>query len=384
MSQNFHSLIPELKKRIREECMRETLHDTDELIGLPNPYIIPGKGKPEALFYWDTYFINLGLLRMRMVDSARHNVENLVFLLRKLGYVPASNHRSMLSHSQPPFLPWMVRDVYRATGDKEWLRRVLPEVVHEFRFWTSKPHTTPTGLYRYHPGKEDGAWPPEKMAQAESGWLDSPRFADPRNINAVDLNALLSRNAKMIYDLQIEADGHGDEQLLQKSAHLKKLMELCWDEEGQRYLDNDFSRKTRSTIHTLASFMPLFVEMVAEERAKAMHDHLKAFTAPGGCFLMDKKHPHKGSLWNHPLIQAPYVYTTVKGLCDYDLMEDAADIGTNWLSMVQDVYEKTGETWAWYNAQERSPVHPDGVTNTPVLGWTAGVYTELVECLGLD
>ncbi|HNY92338.1 MAG TPA: trehalase family glycosidase, partial [bacterium] len=112
MSQNFHALIPEIKSRIKEECVRETPQDNETLIGLPYPYVISGKGKQEALYYWDTYFINLGLLRMRMIDYARHNVENLIFLLRKFGYVPASNAREMLTHSQPPFLPWMVRDIY--------------------------------------------------------------------------------------------------------------------------------------------------------------------------------------------------------------------------------------------------------------------------------
>ncbi len=384
MSQNFHSLIPELKSRIKEECVRETPQDTESLLGLPYPYVISGKGKAEALYYWDTYFINMGLLRMRMIDYARHNVENLIYLLRKLGHVPASNSRDMLSHSQPPFLPWMVRDIYRATGDKEWLRRVLPDVVHEFKFWTSKPHTTPTGLYRYYPAKESGAWPPEKMAMAESGWIDSPRFDDPRSFNAIDLNALLCRNAKMIYDLQVEAEGHGDDLLMQKSASLKKMMDFCWNEAEGFYFDNNFEEKQQSNVKSLAGFMPLFVEIVDDIRAKQMASHLQAFTAPGGFTLTDHENSKTHSLWSAPLIQAPCVYTTLKGLCDYDFMEDAADIGTNWLSMVQEIYAQTGELWAWYNAADRSTKHPDGVENTPMLSLTAGVYAEVVDCLGLD
>jgi neutral trehalase len=188
----------------------------------------------------------------------------------------------------------------------------------------------------------------------------------------------------MIYDLQVEADGHGDDQLLLKSNHLKKLMELCWDENRSEYTDNNFAEKKLSQVRTLASFMPLFVEMVDETRAKQIHGHLKEFGAPGGCYLTDHPYDNLNSAWNHPLIQAPYVYTTVKGLCDYELMEDAADIGTSWLGMVQEVYEKTGETWAWYNAENRSHIHSGGIENVPLLGWTAGVYAELIECLGLD
>ena len=383
MSQNFHSLIPELKSRIKEECVRETPQDSESLLGLPYPYVISGKGKSEALYYWDTYFINLGLLRMRMVDYARHNVENLIFLLRKFGYVPASNSRDMIAYSQPPFLPWMVRDIYRSTGEKEWLRRMLPDVLREYKFWTSKPHTTPTGLYRYHAFKE-GALGPEKMAMAESGWIDSPRFADPRQYNAIDLNALLGRNARMIYDLQVEAEGHGDDLLLQKSAAMKKMMEFCWNEKEGFYYDNNFEEKMMSPVKSLAGFMPLFVEMVDASRAQRMIGHLQNFTASGGFTLTDQDYGRKKSLWNAPLIQAPYVYTTLKGLCDYEFMEDAADIGTNWLTMVQELYTQTGDLWAWYNAADRSITHPDGLQNSSMLSLTAGVYAEVVDCLGLD
>jgi len=188
----------------------------------------------------------------------------------------------------------------------------------------------------------------------------------------------------MIYDLQVEAEGHGDELLLQKSAAMKKMMDFCWNETEGFYFDNNFEEKKLSSVKSLAGFMPLFVEMVDEKRAQHIQSHLKAFTAPGGFTLTDQPYDKTISIWNAPLIQAPYVYTTLKGLCDYDFMEDAADIGTNWLTMVQENYAATGELWAWYNAADRSVRHPDGVDNSPMLSLTAGVYAEVVDCLGLD
>ena len=64
-------------------------------------------------------------------------------------------------------------------------------------------------------------------------------------------------------------------------------------------------------------------------------------------------------------------------------MEDAADLGTNWLSMVYDIYEQTGEMWEWYNVQDKSVTSPTGFENSPVLGWTAGTYIALLDTLGL-
>ncbi len=382
MGSHYHALIPEIKRILKETCLQETPADTDDLLGVPHPYFIPGPDKQAALYYEDAYFMNLGLIRMRMVDHARHMVENLAYLQRHLGHIPAANHRDLSHFSAPPLLPWMVRDVYRVTGDKEWLRRLVPDVLQEFRYWVNKPHTSITGLYCYNSDK-NGHWPPEKTSLAESGWIDSPRFQDARQYNAIDLNALLYRHARMIYDFQAEIDGHGDPAMLDKAEQIKKLLELCWNESEGFYYDNNFSHKRLSPVKTLAGFTPLFVELVDERRARRMVQNLKHFRAPGGLFITDTSYAANPTTWNHPLSYAPYVYMTIKGLCDYDLMEDAADIGMDWLNMVVDVYQQTGRFWEWYNAQERSHLCGE-LANRALIGTTAGVYIAIIELLGLD
>ena len=64
-------------------------------------------------------------------------------------------------------------------------------------------------------------------------------------------------------------------------------------------------------------------------------------------------------------------------------MEDAADIGENWLAMVQRDYKKTGEMWEWYNVTDKSSNTAKQVENLPVLGSTAGAYIALIDALGL-
>jgi len=129
--------------------------------------------------------------------------------------------------------------------------------------------------------------------------------------------------------------------------------------------------------------MPLFVEMVDQGRARRMAQQLKWFVAPGGLTITGSAGRPPSAPWSHPLCYAPYLYMALKGLCDYEMMEDAADIGLNWLTLVVEQYEKTDECWEWYNAVERSAVCP-GVENRAMLGWTAGAYIAVVELLGLD
>ena len=69
MNQNFHSIIPEIKERIKSECIAETTTDSAEYIAVPYPYVIPGKGRKSALYYWDTYFINIGLIKINITLS---------------------------------------------------------------------------------------------------------------------------------------------------------------------------------------------------------------------------------------------------------------------------------------------------------------------------
>lgn len=384
MSDNYQALIPEIRKRIKEEFQLENTSDTRDLLGLPYPYIASGKNYRQALFYWDTFFVNMALLKFKMVEEARHNVENLVYLYRKLNFIPTSNHLNLIEHFHPPLLPWMIRDIYRATGDKEWLRRVLPDAIKEFNFWVTKPHSSPTGLYRYSMQDLHNFTPETEANTIHQNLICSLRFNNIEGVNPVDLNAILYRNAKLLYDLQIEDSGQGDEMLLQKSAHIKKLLELCWDEEDQFYYDNDFDNKKLVKIKSLSGFFPLFVEMVDKSRAEVMIQQLSNFTNPGGLSYTDKDYSKSIPGLKYPLITAPCMYFIIKGMCDYDYMEDAADIGGRWLKMVQDTYQSTGQLWEWYNSENKSVKNENDIPNTPVLGWTAGTYVALIDTLGLS
>ena len=377
MVPKFQSLFPIIKERLEGELVREVSDETDELVGVPYPYVTPAATAKNALYYWDSYFLNLGLIRLKLVDLARHHVENLTFLSRRRGYVPVSNLRAAVQTAELPLLPWMVRDVYRATGDKDWLSRMLPDVLAEFRFWTNETHTAPIGLYRF--GDQQA-----QVSYEAATCLPSRLYTSSLSQYApVDLNALLCRNAKMIYDLQVEADGQGDPQLLQLSQEIKNAYELLWDEKRQFYFDRHLVDNRFVDFQTLAGFIPLFVEMADAGRAELLQRKLEQFVAPGGVNLLDRDYGTPAGVVSRSLLCAPYLYFLVKGLIDYEFMEDAADIGVNWLTMVHNVYKRTGEMWQWYNVAAKNALSPERL-NTPNMGATAGAFITLVDELGLD
>ncbi len=365
MSPNLHSLFPVFQQQL-EARVKETGEIDEHLIALPYPYL--SADEKGALYYWDAYFVNLGLLRLKQVEQARRHVENLAYLSRRRGFVPPNNLKAQAQIPELPLLPWMVRDLYRATGDKDWLRRLLPEVTAEFNYWSSDHFRTSDGLYHL----PEVQLPPDLEAAAFSRRLyadAAPRYA------AVDLNALLCRSGRIIYDLQSEADTVGDAGLLQKSEAIKDALQKLWDEKQQFFIDRPLDEKTAPAARSLSAFLTLFTEIASEEQAAAMQKQLSLFAAPGGLLFVEPE-----ACRDCPSSAAPEIFFVIKGLIDYDFMEDAADIGLNWLKTVHDAFQQSGTLARRYNVLSRS-----ADTAAPAdKGWTAGAYIALVEELGLD
>ena len=56
-------------------------------LDVPKPFTVPCADDVfQDLFYWDTYFANLALLRMDMSEQARNNAEDIASLIDRYGY----------------------------------------------------------------------------------------------------------------------------------------------------------------------------------------------------------------------------------------------------------------------------------------------------------
>lgn len=98
--------------------------DVDKNFVMPCDYVPPCvDGDLTNLYYWDTYFTNLGLLGDGEGELARGNIENLIFCLYKFGCVPNMCRANGATYaSQPPLLFMMAKDYYECSGDKEFLK----------------------------------------------------------------------------------------------------------------------------------------------------------------------------------------------------------------------------------------------------------------------
>lgn len=135
------------------------------------PYVVPG-GRFNELYYWDSYFIVLGLLHDGRIDLARSMAENMLYALQHYGKVPNANRTYYLTRSQPPFLTSIIRAVHRAQPQpRSWLQSALKLMIAEYRkVWLSPERLVRIGPHRLSRYFDSGEGP---CPEVEPGHYDA-------------------------------------------------------------------------------------------------------------------------------------------------------------------------------------------------------------------
>ncbi|HXT13528.1 MAG TPA: trehalase family glycosidase [Candidatus Angelobacter sp.] len=154
------------------------------------PYVVPG-GRFNELYYWDSYFIVLGLLQDGRTDLARGMADNLLYLLEHYGKIPNANRTYYLTRSQPPFLTSIIRAVYDAhAADKKWLASAIKDAVDEYRnVWLGPDRLVTIGKYRLSRYYDIGSGP---CPEVEPGHYDEKIMPWLRQVQSRDLETVLT------------------------------------------------------------------------------------------------------------------------------------------------------------------------------------------------
>jgi len=425
--QNKHP-SKDIKKHIRSlwsRLERKNKTTNGSLIGLPYKYVVPG-GRFNEMFYWDSYFIMLGLAADSKWDMVEGMVKNFAYMIKKYGYVPTANRTYLLSRSQPPVFALMVRLLASHKG-KKVIKEYLPQLITEHRFWmkgkskldteTNKAYRRiikmPNGslLNRYYDNKTtprpesylqdtdtaNGSRRQSKKvflhlrAAAESGWDFSSRwFRDAGDIKTihttdiipVDLNSLL-------YILeQTIADGFNTFRHPVKVRQFRKyagsrqraIDTYLWNEKQQFYMDFDFKAQAFTKVKSLAAVYPLFVGISTQQQADAVADQLeKHFLKKGGLLTTLNE---SGQQWDAPNGWAPLQYMAVEGLKNYGHFVLANKIARRWVDLNKRVYKHSGRLIEKYDVVGKSGLGGGGeYTLQDGFGWTNGVLIKYLKDL---
>ncbi len=385
--------------------IRENKEDKGNLIGLPKPYTVPCMdGMFQELYYWDTYFTNVGLILSGMVEQAKNNVDNMLYLIDRYGFMPNGSRTFYLSRSQPPFLSQMVREVYKITGDKLWLRKAYDGLTKEYAFWQQE-RMTPVGLERYYGQMEDktafGAYMCERFSMpvpedkatveeygacmlsfAESGWDCTSRVGlKGHEYVWADLNALLyGMEQNMAGFATILANGEAPMWASRAAIRKAKMDELLWDEAIGGFCDYRFVEQKRGDLISTAMFYPLFAGAADERQAAKTVALLAKLEQPYGVACCEAREDIADLQWDYPHGWACQQYVVIQGLLRYGYTEDAKRIARKYTSVVEANFETTHNLWEKYNVVTGLVSETKEYETPPMMGWSAGVY---LACLNI-
>ena len=409
------------------------------LLYLPRPYVVPG-GRFNEMYGWDSYFIQLGLLRDHETAMAKDMADNFLYEIRNYGKILNANRTYYLTRSQPPFLTEMVLGVYEQTHDKQWLAAALPLIQKYYTFWTTEPHVTPqTGLSRYY-DLGDGPAPESVSAERdsnglthydrvkayyrthtvtdyevgeyydksrdiltslyykgdrsmrESGFDPSNRFGqfnvDIIHYDPVCLNSLLYLMEKQTGQIlkQLGRDSEAPVWETRAKDRASKINELMWDKKDGLYYDYEFVHGRLRHYPFLTTFFPLWAGIATREQAVAVEKNLAMFERDGGLRTSTFE---SGNQWDSPFGWAPLQMIAVEGLRRYDFGDDADRITRKWLSMISREYQRTGIIVEKYDVvaggmEVGRAIKFGYSSNEAGFGWTNGVYTRLLDEMPAD
>lgn len=391
-----------------EKTVKYLPEDDGTLIGLPYKYTTPCVSDMfQEIYYWDTYFTNVGLILLGKTELAKSNVDNMLFLVEKYGFMPNGNRTFYLNRSQPPFLSKMVKDIFDVTKDVNWLCSAYEVLKKEYSFWQTKrvfanglngytgyvfnekeTDENSKGFFCRTGYKFDGELTEEIkyefskaiMAFNESGWDCNSRFGtDGHNYCSVDLNSLLFNMEENMMKFSVILE-NGEEKIWQERVEERRQkMRVLWNENEGFFTDYNIKSNSFSNYFSAASFYPLFCKVATKEQAQRTVDNLNRLELKYGVSA-GEENPIWNCQWDYPNIWAPIQFVVYKALMNYCYMVEAKRIAEKYISLIEKGFEKTGNLWEKYDGNTGKVVANE-YEAPPMMGWTAGVYIYFITVI---
>ncbi|MFL9988116.1 alpha,alpha-trehalase TreA [Paraburkholderia sediminicola] len=393
------------------------------LLPLPNPYIVPG-GRFDEVYYWDSYFIMLGLEQSGRHDLVVDELKNFATLIDRYGHIPNGNRSYYLSRSQPPFFAQMVRLVAERDGDRVYLQ-YLPELQQEYTYWMDGSDRVIVGQPARHVVKlpdgtllnrywDERAAPRDESyredvtavqqtpqldaadlwrnlrAGGETGWDFSSRwFADGKTLTSIDVTSLVPVDLNcLLYDLErtlakayrLQGDVTRAENMAQRAnVRADAIRRVLWDPQLQAFGDFDFVHRQLTHRLTAATAYPLFAGVADRQEARAVAATMRrGLLRPGGLATTQVK---TGQQWDEPNGWAPLQYLAIIGLRRYGEADLAQTIATRWIRTNVAYYQHSGKLVEKYDVDASASGLSAGGGEYPLqdgFGWTNGVLRTLL------
>lgn len=384
-------------------------------LAVSHQYVVPG-GRFREIYYWDSFFTLLGLVRDDQLGLADGMVDAMTDLIEDYGYVPNGTRSYYLGRSQPPLFFMMVALLGDRTG--EVAERRLAAMKREYAWWMSGEERIAPGSQLNHlamlPDKSllNRYWDPrtsprdeswredvetalatrrdkqrvyrDLRAGAESGWdfssrwLDGPSLSSIRttSIVPVDLNAFLFGLETAIADAGDKESTHYRERASRRCEAMRRHL---WDPQSGWFADYDLEQARIRPQFSAAALAPLLTGIATVDQAASVAEQVRSkLLAPGG---LRTTLVRSGQQWDLPNGWAPLQWIAFTGLGRYGHDDLAREIARRWISAVNKSYVRTGLLFEKYDVETLSIGGGGEYIPQVGFGWTNGVTADLIDQL---
>lgn len=286
--------------------------------------------------------------------------------------------------SKPPVAAWGAMNVYRATGDKEFLAEMFDKLMKFHQWWYDKRDHDHNGVCEY--GSTDGTL---IAACWESGMDNGVRFDDAvmlengenawsMNQENICLNSFLYAEKRILAEM---AEILGQKELAAKltkdaDALAEFVRTRMWDDETGFFYDTRLGTGEPVRVMGAECWLPLWAGIATQEQAKRVMEKMMDpnkfnSTLPLGTLAVDhpRLRPVRG-YWRGP-VWVDQVYFGISGLRRYGFHKEADSLVRKFIDNAQGL-TTDGPIHENYN-----PLTGEAL-NAPNFGWSSAVIIKML------
>ncbi|KAI9504555.1 Six-hairpin glycosidase-like protein, partial [Coemansia spiralis] len=335
------------------------------LLPINNVFFAAGGDSSREYRYWNTYYIEIGLLNSGLYTTAKGVLQNLLDMIKLYDFVPTGGRIYYTDRTETPLLALMIKTYYDATKDLAFVTEALPLLKIEHEFWESyrsvnitytrnsasslfDKHSSNSTLLRPESYSSDVAivaaaartTAPNLFsssltgsglyAATEAGTTPSIQFADKDTdqltvlgsveINttiAVSLNSILYQAEMIIADLIELVDNKTSPECTSYRSRAEDrrqlLLDLTYNSESGLFADYHLASGKQTDIWSITSLWPYwaFGESLPEGGAQKAVDNFDFLHQrfPGG---MPNTLYNTSLSWDYPNVQPPLQHMAVR------------------------------------------------------------------------
>ena len=315
----------------------------------------PDRLPHKSLWLWDSVFHALGHRHID-VSLAEDLIRAIWAHQADNGFVPHMANVSVSSDiTQPPVIAWGVWQLYRTSGNKEFLQESYENNKRFLNWCRNNRRASEKELYTWSTTND------VNCRCDECGMDNSPRFDTKNPLFAIDFSCFMANDVKCMKKIAEELGLTADAAFYQNWFDMiaADVNSQLWSEDDGFYFDYNIPKQELHKVWSVASFLPLFAGICNEVQAKCLVDHLQdpeSFATPFPIPSISKKDATFGSdMWRGP-VWLNYNYMLSQGLAEYGYSEFAAEILDKTIGFMNYWYQLTGTINEFYDcSNEKAP-----------------------------